>query len=654
MSHLNEHEHCHDCGCDHEHDHGHDHEHGGEFKIGNIIIGFICLAAGIFVPDGIAGSFSQTTVENIELVIFLIGYLVAGGSVIKESIHNISKGEIFDENFLMMIASLGAFFIGEYPEGVAVMLFYQIGEAFQSYAVGRSRKSITELMDIRPDYANLITGDGTQKKVSPEDVKIGDLIIVKPGEKIPLDGKIVKGNASLDTSALTGESLPRNVKESDSVVSGSISIDGVMEIRVEKLFGDSTVSRIMDMVENASSRKAKTEQFITKFARIYTPLVVAVALLLAILPPLLSFGNWSDWIYRALTFLVISCPCALVISVPLSFFGGLGAASSKGILIKGSNYIESLAKCDVIAFDKTGTLTEGRFRVKKISNVGVTEDELLKIAVIAEVFSNHPIAISLKEEFNNRCAEEYNNIISNSDKISVKEISGYGIEAEYDNNIILAGNKGLLEKNAVSYDKEEETGTVVYVVLNSRYIGNILVADKEKEGAAEALRELREAGVKTTVMLTGDKKNIAEDIAGKLGISRVYAELLPEDKVHYVEKMLDESSTLAFVGDGINDAPVLARADLGIAMGALGSDAAIEAADVILMDDNIVGIAKAKRIAKKTIAIANQNIVFAIGVKVLILILAACGHASMWAAVFADVGVALIAVLNALRTLKVK
>lgn len=561
-----------------------------------------------------------------------------------------------------MHSSLGAFFVGQYPEACAVMLFYMVGELFQDYAVDKSRDSITDLMDIRPDYANLLKKDGSYEKVSPEKVKIGDTIIVKPGEKVPLDGVVISGQGSIDTSSLTGESLPRETMAGDDIISGSISINGALTIKVTKEFGESTVSKILELVEHASGKKAKTERFITRFAKVYTPIVVACAVVLAIIPPLVvSFvlgGNiadfaktWQPWIYRALTFLVVSCPCALVISVPLSFFAGIGAASTKGVLVKGSDYLEKISGCDTIVFDKTGTLTKGIFKVSKI-NSKLSDLEFLKAAVIAEIYSNHPIAKSLKDALKITDSKAYFDIEARQNEISIEEIHGKGIKAQLDGSTILAGNKKLMDQFGIASDNAQGAATVVYVTVDGQYLGYALIEDQIKETSKETIKKLKELGVKKTVMLTGDRKEIADSIAKELGIDEVHSELLPADKVSHVEKLLKESKTLAFVGDGVNDAPVLARADVGIAMGAMGSDAAIEAADIVLMDDNPKNITKAIKISRRTLSIAKQNIIFALVVKVAVLVLAAVGIATMWAAVFADVGVCVLAILNAMRTAK--
>lgn len=590
----------------------------------------------------------------ILLTIFLAAYFVIGGDVVSKALRNIGHGRVFDENFLMMIATVGAFFVGDYPEAVAVMLFYQIGELFQTYAVNKSRKSITELMDIRPDFANVYR-DGEYIEVDPDEVEVGERISVKPGERIPLDGKVVKGNTTLDTMALTGESVPREVVTGESVISGCINLTGVIEVEVEKPFGESTVSKILDLVENASSKKAEAENFISKFARYYTPIVVICALLLAVIPSVFM-GNWAEWIYRALTFLVISCPCALVISIPLSFFGGIGGAGRSGILIKGGNYLEALAQTEVVVMDKTGTLTKGVFKVcdivpdiKNDKNV-VSKEELLEIAVYVESFSNHPISKSLQSLYDDTVKK----VIDQSRLSGVEETAGYGVSAVLDGTRIYAGNHKLMEKQGVAYANVTEIGTVVHIAREQDYLGYIMIADELKDDAEDAIRAMYKAGVKKMVMLTGDRKEAADDTAKRLGISEVYAQLLPDGKLEKLEELfssVSEHGKLLFVGDGMNDAPVLARADIGVAMGGLGSDAAIEAADIVIMTDEPSKIAKAMQIARKTLRIVKQNIVFAIGIKVFVLLLAAVGRASMWAAVFADVGVAVIAILNAMRAL---
>lgn len=585
----------------------------------------------------------------LQLAFFLIIYIIVGGDVVLQAIRNIFRGNVFDENFLMSIASIGAFFVGEFPEGVAVMLFYQVGELFQDYAVNQSRKSITNLMDIRPDYANVKRGDELVT-MDPDEVQIGDIIVIKAGEKVPLDGIVLEGNSMVDTIALTGESVPREVYAGSNILSGCININGLITAKVTKEYSESTVSKILDLVENASSKKSKSEQFITKFARYYTPIVVIIAAILAIVPPLVIEGaTFSDWIYRALSFLVVSCPCALVISIPLSFFGGIGGASKKGILVKGSNYLEALANTEIVVFDKTGTLTKGVFNVQEVHPEGITKEELLEFAVYTESYSNHPISSSLKRF--------YGKEINNERISSVEEIAGHGIIANVDGRVVLAGNVKLMDKMNIPFNKEELIGTVIHVAVDDLYAGYILIADEIKDDAVDAIRELKASNIKQTVMLTGDSKNVGEKVAKELGLDKVYTELLPGDKVDKLEEIMKEKSTsgkLCFVGDGINDAPVLARADIGIAMGGLGSDAAIEAADIVIMTDEPSKIATAIKISKKTKIIANQNIVFAIGIKAIILILSALGYASMWAAVFADVGVAVIAILNAFRALNVK
>lgn len=607
----------------------------------------VYLAAVLFsriAPSIGIGSFRIDT----SLIVFLAAYVIIGGDVVMKAVKNIGQGQIFDENFLMTVATAGAFFVGEYAEAVAVMLFYQVGECFQSYAVNKSRKSIAELMDIRPDCANVIR-DGAAREVGPEEVEIGETILIKPGERIPLDGKVVKGTSSLDTMALTGESLPRDVAEGEDVISGCVNLSGVLEVQVSRKFGESTVAKILDLVENAGSKKSEAEHFITKFARYYTPVVVGLAALLAVVPPLITGGGWADWIYRALSFLVISCPCALVISIPLSFFGGLGGASREGILIKGSNYLEALADAEMIVMDKTGTLTKGVFGVRKVvASEESTEEEVLETAAYAESYSNHPISRSL--------VQAYGKAIDDSRLKDVEETAGHGIRAVLDGQRVLAGNHKLMKNHGLEEKAVEETGTIVHVAKGEKYLGYIVIADEVKADAKAAVDGFRAAGMKNIVMLTGDRKKTAESIAGELGITEVYAELLPGDKVEQVERLLSaksEKGRLIFVGDGINDAPVLARADIGVAMGGLGSDAAIEAADVVIMTDEPSKIVKAMQISKKTLTIVKQNIVFAIGVKVLVLLLAALGMATMWAAVFADVGVAVIAILNAMRAMTV-
>lgn len=609
-------------------------------RLWRIIIGAAVLATAVLL---------SLNNEWLQIALFIISYIIVGGDVVKRAVKNIFKGQVFDENFLMSIATIGAFFIGEYPEGVAVMLFYQVGELFQSYAVGKSRKSIASLMDIRPDYANVKKGDELVK-VDPDEVQIGDIIVIKAGEKIPLDGKVIEGSSMIDTSALTGESVPREVEVGSDILSGCININGVITAEVTKEFGESTVSKILDLVENASSKKSNSEQFITKFARYYTPVVVIIAVFLAIIPPLVIDGaTFSDWIYRALAFLVVSCPCALVISIPLSFFGGIGGASKKGVLVKGSNYLEALAETEIVVFDKTGTLTKGVFNVQEIHPEGVSKEELLELTAHAESYSNHPISFSLKRA--------YIKEIDNGRISDVEEISGHGVIATVDGKKAMVGNIKLMKMMDIPYFKGEPIGTIVHVAVNNKYIGYIVIADEVKEDSAQAIKELKAANIKQTVMLTGDNKSIGSKVAKELGLDKVYAELLPADKVEKLEELFSQKSKkgkLAFVGDGINDAPVLARADIGIAMGGLGSDAAIEAADVVIMTDEPSKIATTMKISKKTLKIAHQNIVFAIGIKIIVLILSAFGITTMWAAIFSDVGVTIIAVLNAFRALNVK
>ena len=582
----------------------------------------------------------------INIGIYIISYLIVGLDVLIEAIKNIFKGEVFDENFLMTIATIGAFAIGEYPEAVAVMLFYQVGEMFQSYAVDKSRKSIASLMDIRPDFAN-IKKNGSIEKVSPDKINIGDIIIVKPGEKVPLDGTIVDGNSMLDTSALTGESVPREVSIGDEVLSGSINQNGLIEIKVTKNFGESTVSKILDLVENASSKKSKSENFISKFAKYYTPIVVVIAVLLAIIPPIIfKETEFIQWLYRALTFLVVSCPCALVISIPLGFFGGIGGASKLGVLVKGSNYLEALSKTEIVVFDKTGTLTEGVFEVQKVNSVDITKEDLIKYAAYAESFSNHPIANSLKKA--------YGKDIDNKKISETHELSGLGVNAVVDGKEVFVGNEKLMQEKNIEYIKCNEIGTILYVAINNQFKGTIIISDKIKADAKKAIEKLKKNNVKKIVMLTGDKKAVGESVAKELGLDEVYTELLPNNKVEKVEELMKSKSKkgkLAFVGDGINDAPVLAISDIGIAMGGLGSDAAIEAADVVLMTDEPSKVVDAIKISKKTLKIVKQNIIFAIVVKILVLILSAIGLSNMWQAVFADVGVSVLAILNALRVL---
>ena len=589
----------------------------------------------------------------LRFVLFMIPYLVIGYDILKKAFKGILNKQVFDENFLMAVATVGAILLGDYSEGVAVMLFYQIGELFQSYAVGKSRRNISELMDIRPDYAN-IEKDGTLEQVDPDEVEIGTIIVVQPGEKVPIDGVITEGTSTLNTSALTGESLPRDAKAGDEVISGCINMTGLLKIRTTKEFGESTVSKILELVENSSSRKSKSENFISKFARYYTPAVCYGALALAFIPPivLLIMGKpamWGDWIYRALTFLVISCPCALVISIPLSFFAGIGGASNQGILVKGSNYLETLAQTKYVVFDKTGTMTQGVFEVSGIHHNEMPDEKLLEYAALAECSSSHPISKSLQKA--------YGKPIDRNRVTDIEEISGNGVIAKVDGISVAAGNTKLMNRLGIAYQDCHHVGTVVHMAIDGKYAGHILISDIIKPHAKEAIAELKKAGISKTVMLTGDSKRVADQVAGELGIQEVYSELLPADKVSRVEELLNqkfEKDKLAFVGDGINDAPVLSRADIGIAMGALGSDAAIEAADIVLMDDDPLKISKAIKIARKCIRIVYENIYFAIGIKILCLILGALGIANMWVAIFADVGVMILAVLNAIRTLFVK
>ena len=605
----------------------------------------IIISAILFVL-ALVITFSNEWINN---GLFIISYLVVGFEILKKAVRNIFRGKVFDENFLMAVATIGAFAIGEFPEAVAVMLFYQVGELFQSYAVDKSRKSIASLMDIRPDYAN-IEKDGKIEKVDPDEVKIGDIIIVKTGEKIPLD-VVVEGRSSLDTMALTGESVPRVVKTEDEVLSGCINKDGLLKIRVTKEFGESTVSKILDLVENASSKKSKSENFITKFAKYYTPTVVIIAVLLAFIPPIIlkDFNAFSVWLYRALSFLVVSCPCALVISIPLSFFGGIGGASKMGILIKGSNYLEALANTETVVFDKTGTLTEGIFEVQDIYAEGIEKDELLRIVAHAENYSNHPIAKSVKKAYNKEIDEK---IIKNP-----QELSGKGIWAKIDEKDILVGNEKLMLEEKIDFKKCDEVGTILYVAIDKKYVGYVLIADKIKQDSSKTIRELKAMNIKETVMLTGDKKEVGEYVAKKLNMDKVYTELLPDGKVEKVEELLKQKSEkgkLVFVGDGINDAPVLTISDIGVAMGGLGSDAAIEAADIVIMTDETSKISKAINLSKKTMRIVHENIIFAIFVKIAVLVLTAFGASTMWEAVFADVGVSVIAIINALRMLNIK
>ena len=610
-------------------------------KKGIRIIIALVLFLGALIID-----FNNQWINNI---VYIIAYVIVGFEIVRKAIRNIIRGKVFDENFLMTVATIGAFGIGEFPEAVAVMLFYQVGELFQSYAVDKSRKSISNLMDIRPDFAN-VERDGKIEKVDPDDVKIGEIIIVKPGEKIPLDGYVIEGQSSLDTKALTGEALPREIAEGEEVLSGSINLNGVIKIKVTKEYGESTVSKILDLVENASNKKSKSENFITKFAEYYTPIVVAIAVILAVIPPLIiKDATFSDWLYRALSFLVVSCPCALVISIPLSFFAGIGGASKMGVLIKGSNYLEQLANTEIVVFDKTGTLTEGVFEVQKVEAIDISKEELLRLTAYAENYSNHPISLSVKEA--------YNKEIDEKEIIEAQELSGMGISAKIGERNVLVGNEKLMNEKQINFTKYDGIGTILYVAIDGKYAGYIVIADKIKEDSKRAIKNLKKNNIKQTVMLTGDRKDVGENVAKELELDKVYTELLPDGKVQKVEDLLKEKSEkgkLAFVGDGINDAPVLALADIGIAMGGLGSDAAIEAADVVLMTDEPSKIVDAIHLSKKTMRIVKENIIFAISVKILVLILSAFGLSTMWEAVFADVGVSIIAILNALRILRVK
>lgn len=622
--------------------------------LARIIVGLVVFIVVYFLP--IDSWFEQPNALYIEFALFLIPYLIVGYDVIGKAIRNIGHGQVFDENFLMCVATIGAFALVFFPEsephmaeGAAVMLFYQVGEFFQDYAVGKSRKSISEMMDIAPDYANIMQ-NGELTKVDPYDVQIGSEIVVKVGERIPLDGIVVSGNSQLDTTALTGESVPRQVKTGSEVISGCVNMTGVLTIKTTKPFEESTVSRILELVENASDKKARTENFITRFARYYTPIVVCIAALLAIVPPLFLGQSWSDWVMRGLVFLVVSCPCALVISVPLSFFGGIGGASRAGILVKGSNYLETLANAETVVFDKTGTLTNGTFEVVAVHpSEGIESNKLLYLAAHAEAFSDHPIALSLKKA--------YDHDIDQSAIIDAHEQSGHGVSASVDGKHVLVGNDALMSENGVMSEPCELVGTILHVSADDAYLGHIIIADVIKEDAAKTIADLHKAGVKKTIMLTGDRKEVAENVAKMLRIDEFHAQLLPQDKVEAVEKLLDSTSEkgkLVFVGDGINDAPVLMRADIGVAMGAMGSDAAIEAADVVLMDDKPSNIAVAIKIARHTMRIVWENIIFSLAVKFGVLILAALGIANMWLAVFADVGVAIIAILNAMRAMRIK
>lgn len=609
---------------------------------------FILVALVLFVGAFLCPAVLQEELPILQTILFVLAYLLVGFEVLKKAFRNLLKGHVFDENFLMSVATLGAFGIGELEETVAVMLFYQVGEFFQSYAVDKSRKSVAALMDIRPDYANVYR-NGEIIKVNPDDVNIGEMILVKPGEKVPLDCTVVAGDGMLNTLALTGEATPRHVGENDSVLSGSISIDGTLKLKVDKEFGESTVSKILELVENASSRKSKSENFISKFARYYTPIVVGIAVLLAFVPPLfLGWNTFSTWIYRALSFLVVSCPCALVISIPLSFFAGIGASAKCGILIKGSNYLEALSKTKMIVCDKTGTLTEGVFQVQEVDAIGYSDAKLLKFAAYAEYYSNHPISLSLRNAYGKDIDEA---LITKN-----KEFSGKGVESIVDGKKVLVGNEKLMTEKKISITKNEKMGTIVYVAIDGKFVGSIVIADKIKEDAYVAMKRFRDYSI-DVVMLTGDRENISQSVANELGITRYHSELLPQQKVELTQKYMNEKEAdekLVFIGDGINDAPVLAYADIGCSMGGLGSDAAIEAADVVIMTDQPSLVADAISISRKTMRIVTENIVFAIAVKVLVLLLSAIGVASMWAAVFADVGVSVIAILNALRILRIK
>ena len=615
----------------------------------------IIAAAVIYVPLFVLEHMGKLEFQSeipVQFLLFMIPYLIVGWDIIYRAVRNISHGQVFDENFLMCIATFGALGVKEYSEAVAVMLFYQIGELFQSYAVNRSRQSISAMMDICPEYAN-IEEDGKLKQVDPDDVEIGTEIVIKAGERVPLDGVVVSGTSFVDTSALTGESVPREVTEGSEIISGCVNGSGLLKVRTTKEFDDSTVAKILELVENASSKKAHVENFITKFAKYYTPIVVCAAVVLAFLPPIILGGGFAEWIQRACIFLVISCPCALVISVPLGFFGGIGAASKQGVLVKGSNYLEALSEMKTIVFDKTGTLTKGEFVVSEVIPNGWEKEGLLEVAALAEGYSDHPISAALKKAYEEAELGELS-----MDRVEqAEEIAGHGIKAKIDGRVVYAGNAKLMEEKGVEYEPCTVPGTVVYLAAEKEFLGTIVISDTVKPEAKRAIAQLKQSGVKKTVMLTGDRKDVGEAVAESLGIDEVYTDLLPGDKVDKVEALLGElgeKEKLGFVGDGINDAPVLSRADIGIAMGSMGSDAAIEAADVVLMDDNILKISSIMRIAGKTLQIVHQNIVFALGVKVLVLILGALGLANMWEAVFADVGVSVIAILNSMRTLKVK
>lgn len=639
------------CTNSHEHESNNEEHHGYtyEFKENNGFLGYakdnLLLIIGTIVY--IIALAYKSNDNLLSFILFGASYLIIGGEVILNAIKNIIRGEIFDENFLMSIATIGAFFIGEYPEAVAVMLFYQIGEVFQGYAVNKSRKSISSLMNIRADHANVLRDD-KEIRVSPEDVSIGEFIIIKPGERVPLDGTVLEGTSFIDTSALTGESVPREVTTGNEILSGSINNNGVLKVKVDKEYGESTVARILELVENASNKKAPTEKFITKFAKVYTPIVVAIAVLVAIIPPIIiKDATFSEWIYKALSILVVSCPCALVVSIPLGFFSGIGAASKKGILVKGGNYLEALRDSEIVVFDKTGTLTKGIFKVTEINSINMSKEELLEITAMGESLSNHPIAMSI--------ANAYGKEVNKDEIKDYKEISGHGIEVTIRENEVLLGNSKLMKSNNIDYNDIDSIGTIVHVAINGEYKGNIVISDEIKENVKEALTELKEVGIKKTIMLTGDNKNVADKVAMDIGIDEVYSELLPGDKVSKIEEILNKKTSkgkVLFVGDGINDAPVLARADIGVAMGGIGSDAAIEAADVVLMKDKIEEISEAIRVSRRTNMILWQNIIFSLGVKIIVMLLVILGLTNMWAAVFADVGVTLIAVLNSMRIIR--
>ena len=637
-SHSDSHSHSHEEGHGHSHDHDHSHSEPITLKENlALIIGVVIYAIAIAFKNG----------STLNTILFVVSYLLIGGNVLITAFKNIIRGEIFDENFLMTVATLGAFFVGEYPEAVAVMLFYEVGELFQSYAVNRSRKSITSLMNIRADYANVIR-NGVEEKVNPETVNIDEEIIVRPGERVPLDGVVIDGTSFVDTSALTGESVPREISVNEEILAGCINTNGVLKVKVSKNFKESTVSRILELVENASNKKAPTEKFITRFARVYTPIVVFLALALAIIPPLvMKDATFNEWIYRASIFLIVSCPCALVVSIPLGLFAGIGGASRKGILVKGGNYLEALKNIDTVVFDKTGTLTKGVFKVTEINNVNIEKEELLKVAAISESNSNHPIAQSI--------IKEYGKDVTSVEIKDYEEISGHGIKASIDELEVLIGNHKLMEKFNIAYNKVDSIGTIVHIAINNEYKGNIVISDEIKETSKEAISELREIGVKQSVMLTGDNKSVADKVSGMIGLDKVYSELLPGDKVEKLEEIINNNKSdgkVIFVGDGINDAPVLARADIGVAMGGIGSDAAIEAADVVLMKDDPKALVDAIKVARKTNKVLWQNIILALVVKVLVLGLGALGMANMWEAVIADVGVTVLAVINSTRCLK--